>query len=279
MGSEERMLRGQENEILKKAVNDACESLDTKLADHEGKMEKLLDEERDERALQHDDMITRLDRERKDRIKGNDNLQNQLHDEVEAMATRHIRDTEDLKDAVEKEAELRQSLRNDLEKELIEQGKELFNEIDKNKHDIDDRLAKEMDKMNEENKHLQSTIKDNFNILAEKQEDSTSNLLRKLENENQALHEKFDNETVGLAFKIDSLADKVEKDNSDIRKDLEQERIKRHQDKEETYKDFEQICRNIDGRITGEKEKLWDQIKDDQENLENFKVRSMEDNA
>merc|ERR1711915_314705 len=144
---------------------------------------------------------------------------------------------------------------------------------------IDDRLAKEMDKMNEENKHLQSTIKDNFDILAEKQENSTSNLLRKLEIENQALHDKFDNETVGLASKIDSLADKVEKDNSDIRKDLEQERIKRHQDKEETYKDFEQICRNIDDRITGEKEKLWNQIKDDQENLENFKARSIEDNA
>merc|ERR1711862_765513 len=112
----------------------------------------------DERAAQHDDMINRLDRERKERIKGNDKIQNQLLDELEAMATKQVRDTEALKDAIDKEAEMRQNLRNDLEKELIEQGKELFNELDKNKNDTDMKLAKEVENRMELEKQFQKDL-------------------------------------------------------------------------------------------------------------------------
>ncbi|MFN9909527.1 MAG: hypothetical protein ACK56F_25990, partial [bacterium] len=51
------------------------------------------------------------------------------------------------------------------------------------------------------------------------------------------------------------------------------EQKERLQDKADTYRDFEQICRNIDDRITGEKEKLWDKIKADGERLDGEQAR------
>merc|ERR1712013_461667 len=162
---EEKMLRGQENEMMKKVLSDACADLDNKLFEHRGNIEKALEDEKDERAAQHDDMINRLDRERKERIKGNDKIQNQLLDELEAMATKQVQDTEALKDAIDKEAEMRQNLRNDLEKELIEQGKELFNELDKNKNDTDMKLAKEVENRMELEKQFQKDLDGNVRDL------------------------------------------------------------------------------------------------------------------
>merc|ERR1719192_2972624 len=78
-------------------------------------MNKLVEEEKEERAMQHDDMINRLDRERKDRIRGLDSIQNQLHDDIETLTTKQMRDVEEMRDALEKEDEARQALRNDLD--------------------------------------------------------------------------------------------------------------------------------------------------------------------
>merc|ERR1711923_47929 len=98
---------------------------------------KIIEEEKDERAGQHDDMITRLDRERKERMTVNDMIQNQLHDAVDNIMTKQMQDVEAIKDALDKEAENRQNLRTDMEKELIKQGKEIFNELDRNRNDVD----------------------------------------------------------------------------------------------------------------------------------------------
>merc|ERR1711892_956585 len=261
MGEEEKMLRGQENEMMKKTLSDTCEDLDNKLSEHKQGMEKIMEHEKDERAAQHDDMINRLDRERKERIKGNDKIQNQLHDELEAMATKHVRDTEELKDAMDKEAEMRQTLRNDLEKELIEQGKEIFNELDKNKNDIDAKLAKEV-----ENRQA------NEKLLRIDMEGSIKGLL-------ENIHDTIEKGNNDLSKNLNKLAGAMEGNNDDLRKKLEQEKNERKQDKVDTYSDFEQICRNIDDRVTGEKEKLWDKLKEDEEKFDNYKIKCEDENT
>ena len=139
---EERFLRGQEAEVMKKIIADSTRSLDETLNDYRNDVNRILEEEKDERAGQHDDMITRLDRERKERIKVNDLFQNQLHDAVDNILTKQMQDNESLKEAIEKEAENQQKLRNDLENEVIKQGKEIFNELDRNRNDFDDLLEK-----------------------------------------------------------------------------------------------------------------------------------------
>ena len=64
---EEKMLRGQEQDRVRKVLADTVESLGNEVASQVEAMNKLVDEEKEERAMQHDDMINRLDRERKDR--------------------------------------------------------------------------------------------------------------------------------------------------------------------------------------------------------------------
>ena len=108
---EERLLRGQEAEVMKKIIADSTQSLEETLIDHRNDVNRILEEEKDERAGQHDDMITRLDRERKERMKVNDLIQNQLHDAVDNLVTKQMQDNENLKEAIEKEAENQQKLR------------------------------------------------------------------------------------------------------------------------------------------------------------------------
>ena len=62
-------MRGQETEVMKKTIVDANQNLDETLKDHRKDVNRIIDEEKDERAGQHDDMITRLDRERKERMR------------------------------------------------------------------------------------------------------------------------------------------------------------------------------------------------------------------
>merc|ERR1712106_1176943 len=168
--------------------------IDNKLSEHKENIEKIIEDEKDERAAQHDDMINRLDRERKERIKGNDKIQNQLHDELEAMDTKHVRDAEELKDAMDKEAEMRQTLRNDLEKELIEQGKEIFNELDKNKNDIGMKLAKEVENRQANEKLLRTDMEGSIKGLLENIDDTKTNLFERLEDECKLLHETIEKE-------------------------------------------------------------------------------------
>ena len=108
---EEKFLRGQEAEVMKKVIADLNGSLDKSLNDYRNDVNRILDEEKDERAGQHDDMITRLDRERKERMKVNDLIQNQLHDAVDNIMTKQMQDNENLKEAIEREAENQQKTR------------------------------------------------------------------------------------------------------------------------------------------------------------------------
>ena len=50
--------------------------------------------------------------------------------------------------------------------------------------------------------------------------------------------------------------------------ELEQERNERKQDKKDTYSDFEQVCRNIDDRVKGENEKLWEKVRADNDDFQ-----------
>ena len=108
---EEKFLRGQETEVMKKTIVDANQNFDETLKDHRKDINRIIDEEKDERAGQHDDMITRLDRERKERMKVNDMIQNQFHDAVDNILTKQMHDNESLKEAIEREAENQQKLR------------------------------------------------------------------------------------------------------------------------------------------------------------------------
>ena len=108
---EEKMLRGQEQDRVRKVLADTVESLGNDVASQVEAMNKLVDEEKEERAMQHDDMINRLDRERKDRIRGIDSIQNQLHDDIEAMTTKQMKDAEEMRDSLEKEDEARQKFK------------------------------------------------------------------------------------------------------------------------------------------------------------------------
>ena len=108
---EEKFLRGQETEVMKKTIVDANQNLDETLKDHRKDINRIIDEEKDERAGQHDDMITRLDRERKERMKVNDMIQNQFHDAIDNILTKQMHDNESLKEAIDKEADNQQKLR------------------------------------------------------------------------------------------------------------------------------------------------------------------------
>ena len=108
---EEKFLRGQEAEVMKKVMADLNQSVGESLNDYRNDVNRILEEEKDERAGQHDDMITRLVRERKERMKVNDLIQNQLHDAVDNLVTKQMQDNENLKEAIEKEAENQQKLR------------------------------------------------------------------------------------------------------------------------------------------------------------------------
>ena len=48
-------------------------------------------------------------------------------------------------------------------------------------------------------------------------------------------------------------------------------------EKGKMYEDFEQVCRNIDERITGEKEKLWEKISSTNDSLDSMNAQSFED--
>merc|ERR1712111_76983 len=58
--------------------------------------------------------------------------------------------------------------------------------------------------------------------------------------------------------------------NEDLRGKLDKEINNRKDEKNKMYEDFEQVCRNIDDRITGEKEKLWEKLNDNTEDLKNL---------
>ena len=147
---EEKLLRGQECEIMKKQVADASDNLTAQLNDHKSDINKLIEDEKDERANQHDDMLIKLDRERKERIKANDMLMNQLQDSVDDIVTKQMQDIQILQDNIDKQGDNIQSYKKDLENEMIKQGKEIFAELDKNKSEFESTLNSEARKRDAE---------------------------------------------------------------------------------------------------------------------------------
>merc|ERR1712060_381762 len=91
-----------------------------------------------------------------------------------------MRDAEEMRDALEKEDEARQALRNDLEKEIIAQGKDLFREIDRNKSDIEAKLEREAKERDEDQKTLRQKVDDGINRLTDDLEGSKDMLIAKI---------------------------------------------------------------------------------------------------
>ena len=132
------------------------------------------------------------------------------------------------------------TFRNDMEKELIKQGKEIFTELDRNRSDFESLLEKEAGRMDEQMLKLSSELEG------------------KLEETNQSLHE-------------------CHNEREEIRLNLKKESEERKQEKNKIYEDFEQVCRNIDERITGEKKHLLDKLNDTNESLEHLTKENAED--
>merc|ERR1711974_402858 len=88
-------------------------------------------------------------------------------------------------------------------------------------------------------------------------------LQQRIQKEKDTLREYIDNDNKALKEKLDKegeeMREKLDKDANEMK-----ERKDRASEKEKTYADFEQICRNIDDRVTGEKEKLWEKLKEDE---------------
>ena len=274
---EERFLRGQEAEVMKKIIADSTRSLDETLNDYRNDVNRILEEEKDERAGQHDDMITRLDRERKERIKVNDLFQNQLHDAVDNILTKQMQDNESLKEAIEKEAENQQKLRNDLENEVIKQGKEIFNELDRNRNDFDDLLEKEAlirgKQMNELCSELTNKLDDSLKCIDESHDEKLKQIDEKL----TGVKNNFDKNLEEVGKNLAKINNDIDKNSETFNVALEREKSARETEKVKMYEDFEQVCRNIDERITGEKEKLWEKISSTNDSLESMNAQSSED--
>ena len=93
------------------------------------------------------------------------------------------------------------------------------------------------------------------------------------------MQDTIEKEKDELLKDLDKLTVEMKGNSDDIRKELEQEKNERKQDKLDTYSDFEQICRNIDDRVTGEKEKLWDKLKDEEQKFEDYKLQCEDQNT
>ena len=111
---EEKLLKGQEIEVMKKTIADANQNMTDLVTGQMKEINKIIEEEKDERAGQNDDMITRLDRERKERMKVNDMIQNQLHDAVDNIVAKQMQDVESIREALDREAENQQQIRLDI---------------------------------------------------------------------------------------------------------------------------------------------------------------------
>merc|ERR1712212_1396430 len=104
-------------------------------------------------------------------------------------------------------------------------------------------------------KQLHTDLDGNVRDLIENIENTKAGFFTKLEDDCKNLQDTIEKEKGKLLNNLDKLSVEMKGNSDDIRKEIEQERNERKQDKLDTYSDFEQICRNIDDRVTGEKEK------------------------
>ena len=88
---EEKMLRGQDNEIVKMTLQQGVADLNNQVEEHKEKVKKTLEEDKDERTAQYDDLICRVDKERRERAKGLSDLETRL-DEVSKNTSDKIAD-------------------------------------------------------------------------------------------------------------------------------------------------------------------------------------------
>merc|ERR1712243_180510 len=98
-------------------------------------------------------------------------------------------------------------------------------------------------------------------------EENKNSILAQLENDIIELKDGLEGENVKLRDDMKHLSDTNCDSLNNLNEKIDREIKDRKRDKVDTYADFDQICRNIDERITGEKEKLWDKIREDEENL------------
>merc|ERR1711974_440630 len=94
-------------------------------------------------------------------------------------------------------------------------------------------------------------------------EGSKEILMAKIGEECGNVREELGRERDSLQEKLAGLGETLGEVSERLSQDLEQEKKDRASEKGKTYADFEQICRNIDDRVTGEKEKLWEKLKED----------------
>merc|ERR1711936_1401228 len=126
-----------------------------------------------------------------------------------------------------------------------------------NKGDIEEKLEREAKERMDEQEALRQKVDDGINRLTDDIEGSKDILMAKIEKECGNVRGNLQERLVGLGDKLGEVSQR-------LTQELEQEKKDRASEKEKTYADFEQICRNIDDRVTGEKEKLWEKLKEDE---------------
>ena len=85
---EEKMLRGQDNEILKLSLQQGVADLNGQFDEQKRAADKFLEDEREERNSQYDDMIHRVDKEKRERAKAVADLEARLDEDLKRVEGR-----------------------------------------------------------------------------------------------------------------------------------------------------------------------------------------------
>ena len=164
-----------------------------------------------------------------------------------------------------------------MEIELIKQGKEIFNELDRNRNEFDDLLEKEAlirgKQMNELCSELTNKLDDSLKCMDESQDEK----LKRFDEKLTGAKNDLDKNREELEKNLSKINADFDKNNETFKDAIEREKREREMEKGKMYEDFEQVCRNIDERITGEKEKLWEKIGSTNDSLDRMNAQSMED--
>jgi hypothetical protein len=96
---EEKMLRGQDNEILKLNLQQGVTDLTNQFEEHKQAVDKITEEEKEERNSQYDDMINRVDKEKRDRSQGLSDLETRTDENLKQVSDKeHESETSVLKE-------------------------------------------------------------------------------------------------------------------------------------------------------------------------------------
>merc|ERR1712029_882661 len=111
---------------------------------------------------------------------------------LDNIKSKQMKDTNDIKLELEKEAQNRENMRKGLERELIEQGKELFNEMDKNKSDLDSKLLAETENRTDLASSLRREIDNEVKKMSGELELAKNEIVASIENECKGLRNEID---------------------------------------------------------------------------------------